>query len=111
MVRQKIIEELNNLSKAENIDSSEKTPRRRSKRPARLLPKHVLMGKNKKGADDEPPIRKFYGPPTNCSDLSLLSYTLNGYYLVKPVSETLLLETVLLCCRREIRRNRTCGIK
>jgi len=25
----------------------------------------------------------FYGPPTNCSDLSRLGYTLNGYYLVK----------------------------
>ena len=27
-------------------------------------------------------------PPTNCSDLSLLGYTLNGYYLVKPVVMT-----------------------
>jgi len=53
------------------------------------------MGK-KRGDDDEPPIRKFYGLPTNCSDLSLLGYTQKGYYLVKPVSETLniFLETV-----------------
>jgi len=88
MVRQKIIEELNNLSKTEHIRASEKPRKKRSKRPARLLPKHVLMGK-KRGDDDDPPIRRFYGPPTNCSDLSLLGYTLNGYYLVKPVSETL----------------------
>jgi len=95
MVRQKIIEELNNLSKAEHIYASEKPRQKRSKRPPRLLPKHVLMGK-KRGDDDDPSIRKFYGSPTNCSDLSLLGYTLNGYYLVKPVSETLntLLETI-----------------
>ena len=27
--------------------------------------------------------RRFYGPPTNCSDLSKLGYTLNGFYQVK----------------------------
>jgi len=26
---------------------------------------------------------RFYGPPTNCSDLGKLGHTLNGYYLVK----------------------------
>ena len=26
---------------------------------------------------------RFYGPPTGCSDLSLLGYTLNGFYQVK----------------------------
>jgi len=25
----------------------------------------------------------FYGPPTSCSDLGKIGYTLNGYYLVK----------------------------
>jgi len=28
-------------------------------------------------------VRRFYGPPTNCSALSELGYTLNCFYLVK----------------------------
>lgn len=28
-------------------------------------------------------IAQFLGPPTSCSDLGKLGYTLNGYYLVK----------------------------
>jgi len=31
--------------------------------------------------------RKFYGQPTNCSDLSSIGYTLNGFYMVKPAGE------------------------
>ncbi len=27
--------------------------------------------------------RRFYGPPTSCSELMELGYTLNGYYLVR----------------------------
>ena len=30
---------------------------------------------------------RFYGPPTNCSELAKLGYTLNGYYLIKNGSE------------------------
>jgi len=56
MVRPKTIEELNNLSKAEYTHSTDKTPQR-SKRPVRLLPRRVLLGK-KKDDDDEPPIRR-----------------------------------------------------
>ena len=94
MVRPKTIEELDNHLKAEYYHSSDKTLQR-SKRPVPLRPRHLLLGK-KKNDDDEPPIRRFFGPPTNCSDPSLLGYTLNGYCSVKPVSETLniLLETV-----------------
>ncbi len=51
----------------------------RNKRPVRLLPPHVYMGDRR----NETEIRRFYGPPTNCSDLKLLGYTLNGYYQVK----------------------------
>jgi len=65
-----------------NHDSSEK--HEQSKRPARLLPLQLLFDQDE---DDDttkkPPPRKFYGPPTNCSDLSRLGYTLNGYYLVR----------------------------
>ena len=50
----------------------------RNKRPARLLPTFILHG-NKPRNDM---IDRFYGPPTNCSGLSLLGYTLNGFYQV-----------------------------
>lgn len=31
--------------------------------------------------------RRFYGPPTNCSELMMLGYTLNGYYLIRNNSD------------------------
>ncbi len=51
----------------------------RQERPARLLPLQVLRRKN--NTDNK--ISRFYGQPTNCSHLSQLGYTLNGFYLVK----------------------------
>ena len=53
-----------------------------NKRPARLLPPSILYGdrKNKSHVINS---SIFYGPPTNCSDLSKLGYTLNGFYLIK----------------------------
>ena len=54
----------------------------RRKRPARLLPVSILYGDRRN--DTEKYRNRFYGPPTNCSDLTRLGYTLNGYYLVKP---------------------------
>ena len=33
--------------------------------------------------------RRFYGPPTNCFDLSQLGYTLNGVYMVKLANITI----------------------
>jgi len=54
------------------------------KRPARLLPIKFLYGERKNDtADNYPP--KFYGPPTSCSDLTKLGYTLNGFYQVNPI--------------------------
>ena len=65
-----------------NHDSSEK--HEQSKRPARLLPLQLLFDKDEDDDTTKKPLpRKFYGPPTNCSDLSRLGYTLNGYYLVR----------------------------
>jgi len=64
----------------------------RQKRPYRLLPitkKGPGDKKNNQGeiiSSNQP--RRFYGPPTSCSDLSLLGYTLNGFYLVKPNSNS-----------------------
>jgi len=86
-VRQKITEELENLLNGEDFRSL--VTLQRNKRPVRLLPFHFLMGDRKKSnsTSDQSPIPKFYGPATNCSDLALLGYTLNGYYLVKPVAD------------------------
>lgn len=56
------------------------------KRPAWLLPLKVLLGE-RKNSTDKPAVRRFYGPPINCSELSELGYTLNGFYLVKSKSE------------------------
>lgn len=53
------------------------------KRPARLLPARILYGDRNNSDVQQSAIRSFYGPPTNCSELSKLGYTLNGYYLVK----------------------------
>ena len=49
-------------------------------------PKDILSGNLNtcsKTEDDSKTGIKFYGPPTNCSELEKLGYTLNGYYLVK----------------------------
>ena len=58
----------------------------RSKRPARLLPLQLLFGRNR--TDDIPSPPRFYGPPTNCTELAKLGYTLNGYYVVKSVNSS-----------------------
>jgi len=52
----------------------------RQERPARLLPLQLLFRRNN---NTETKIFRFYGQPTNCSQLSELGYTLNGFYLVK----------------------------
>jgi len=49
-------------------------PLSRRKRPAQLIPTSKDNKENRKS---------FYGPPTSCSDLAQLGYTLNGFYLVK----------------------------
>ena len=55
----------------------------RRKRPARLLPSFVLRGKKKNETINQENGNPFYGPPTNCSDLARLGYTLNGFYQIK----------------------------
>jgi len=55
-----------------------------SKGPVQLLPFSILYGKRKN--DNEQYCNRFYEPPTNCSDLTRLGYTFNGYYLVKPTN-------------------------
>jgi len=56
----------------------------RNKRPVRLLPPHILFGERKNETElQKQTNRRRYEQPTNCSDLSLLGFTLNGFYLVK----------------------------
>jgi len=57
----------------------------RNKRPARLLPSRILHG-DRKNETNKPMIRRFNGPPTNCTELSLLGYTLNGFYQVQDLN-------------------------
>ena len=63
------------------------TGKSRRKRPAQLSPVSSTYSGEREG-DNDPPnrIRQFYGPPANCSDLTRLGYTLNGFYLVKKPS-------------------------
>jgi len=49
----------------------------RQKWPYKLLPSRLAINHH-----------RFYGPSTNCSDLSKLGHTLNGFYLVKPANNT-----------------------
>jgi len=43
---------------------------------------------------DQQQLREFYGPPANCSDLSQLGYTLNGFYLIKSTAANSLIDTL-----------------
>ncbi len=67
-------------------------PHNVSKRPARLLPLQLLFNRNCTTCSELPP--RFYGPPTNCSDLTRLGYTLNGFYLVRASSNNDVTTTV-----------------
>jgi len=66
-------------SKHKRMDDKSARNLRRNKRPYRLLPTY-----SRKNETDQQYHNRFYGPPTNCYDLTRLGYTLNGYYLVKP---------------------------
>ena len=62
--------------------------RTRQKRPYRLIPTAQKKRPNENNENnkiiliDHQKTSIFYGPPTNCSDLSRLGYTLNGYWLL-----------------------------
>ena len=57
-------------SNNQHLSSSEKARKSKGKRPARLLPLQLLYNRKSNGTDMVP--RRFYGPPTNFSDLSKL---------------------------------------
>ncbi len=76
---QKTKESFTAKSTKRNQDSlPEQANLHQNKRPYRLIPVTKPNDENSNQAN-----QKFYGPPTNCSDLSQLGYTLNGFYLVK----------------------------
>lgn len=41
-----------------------------------------ISGKEKNETEEQVTVKRFYGPPCNCSELGKLGYTLNGYYLI-----------------------------
>lgn len=43
---------------------------------------YINSGKPGNKTNKEEELERFYGPATNCAELSKLGYTLNGYYLV-----------------------------
>jgi len=98
-IDQKIIKELDQRKKYDessmtNGHSQHSSEKRRQKRPYRLIPvaeKNIFdestKNKNSIILNENQKSSIFYGPPTNCSDLSRLGYTLNGYYLVKSVTD------------------------
>jgi len=97
---EQIVKELDKRIKTALLDR-----RSHNKRPARLLPARILQGERKNDTNDQPD-RRFYGPPSSCSDLSSLGYTLNGFYLIKPpedknIEDMTKLETVFCSFRQK----------
>jgi len=92
-IHQTIIEELDKRMKYDKSllvqENQYSSGRVRQKRPYRLLPTQnkgfggIEKNENNINLNQHQRNSIFYGPPTNCSDLSRLGYTLNGYYLVK----------------------------
>jgi len=66
-----------------------------------MLPLYQNSGKQKNDTEEEENVPKpFYGPASNCVDLSKLGYTLNGYYLVNGSKSSSSIEVVL--CRFQL---------
>ena len=77
----------------------------RQKRPFRLVPvQKSNFDENRKNIENDTNILylhqnniiAFLGPPTSCSDLSRLGYTLNGYYIVNQVTDLVKHEVINL---------------
>jgi len=61
---------------------------------------HQTSGNEKNDTEEGNAQKPFYGPPSNCVDLSKLGYTLNGYYLVNGSKSSNNIEIVL--CRFQL---------
>ena len=90
-VNKKIISEIEQRMKYDesSVGKVSSSSRVRQKRPFRLIPiqkEKIDLNEHKENSiilHQRQKTTIFYGPPTYCSDLSRLGYTLNGYYLVK----------------------------
>jgi len=93
------------LLKSKIGNSDDQSLHHRGERPVRLLPPHVFQGERKNETEQQKQMNpRRYEQPANCSDLSILGYTLNGFYLVKSdsnASTTIKLETVY-CAFKQI---------
>jgi len=76
-IKEFIADHNKNIIKGNHKESSASLSRR--KRPAQLIPSQHVKQNN---FTDEQNRKLFYGPPTSCSDLAQLGYTLNGFYIV-----------------------------
>jgi len=98
-INEKIVQEVSNQLKMKDSqmmssDHQNHSPgSHRQKRPYRLVPINAIPNDNNK--IDHGKIftnflpnqqQRFYGPPTNCSDLARLGHTLNGFYTVSATS-------------------------
>lgn len=54
------------------------------------------MNKFEEGKENA--VAQFFGPPTNCSEIGMLGYTLNGYYLVKSTDSTNKNKIIVVYC-------------
>jgi len=106
-VDQKIVKEVGNQLKGKDSqivsrDHQNHSPGSlRQKRPYRLVPIKAIHDDNEKidngkiftnhPKDQQ---HRFYGPPTNCSDLARLGHTLNGFYTVLTTSELVALSNI-----------------
>jgi len=70
-----------------------KHQKKRVKRPFRLVPKEERIYADKTREIFQA-TQRFYGPPTNCSELTELGHTLNGFYQVQSLKPETQLETV-----------------
>jgi len=101
----KLFDDNHKMIKNDRPGSSAEQSRR--KRPVRLLPVNILFGRKNNETVNQQNRNLFYGPPTNCSDLTRLGYTLNGYYLVKnpalsdDFKKTTKIETVFCAFKQE----------
>jgi len=61
---------------------------------------HETSFGEKNDTEEENVPKPLYGPPSNCTDLAKLGYTLNGYYLVNGSKININIEVVL--CRFQL---------
>ena len=70
----------------------------------RLKLQLYFSGKVKNDTEATNPVKRFYGFPSNCSDLGRLGYTLNGFYLVNGTNNRNI-EIVLCRFQQPARKN------